>query len=105
MNERRGAKRGIFGRTYTRQSRPSKSHLLDVFHGLNDPAVVVGLYVRESRIEVIPDVSTMVVVRLLSIPGGMVIIGTMVCMFEMNVSFTNEVMRLQVRQRKKVVNT
>ena len=46
----------------------------------------------------VPDVSTMVVVRLMSIPGGMVIIGTMVWMFEMNVSFTNEVMSLKVRK-------
>jgi hypothetical protein len=30
------------------QSRPSKSHLLDVFHGLNDLAVGGGLYVRMS---------------------------------------------------------
>ena len=53
----------------------------------------------------IPEVSTMVVVRLLSIPGGIVIIGTMVWMLAMNVSFTNEVMRLEVRKRNKGVNT
>ena len=46
----------------------------------------------------VPEVSTMVVVRLLSIPGGMVIIGTIVWMFEMNVSFTNEVISSEVSQ-------
>ena len=45
-----------------------------------------------------PEVSTMVVVRLLSIPGGMVIIGTIVWILEMNVSFTSEVMSLHVRK-------
>lgn len=39
--------------------------------------------------------STIVVVRLLSIPGGMVITGTIVWIFEMNVSFTNEVISLK----------
>jgi hypothetical protein len=47
---------------------------------------------------VVPEVSTMVVVRLLSIPGGMVIIGTTVWIFEMNVSFTNEVISLEIRK-------
>lgn len=43
----------------------------------------------------IPDVSTMVVVRLVFISGGIVITGTIVWMFEMKVSFTKEVMSLQ----------
>ena len=38
--------------------------------------------------------STMVVVRLVFMSGGMVITGTIVCMLEMNVSFTNDVMSL-----------
>jgi hypothetical protein len=42
----------------------------------------------------VPDVSTIVVVRLVFMSGGIVITGTIVWMFEMNVSFTNEVMSL-----------
>lgn len=43
----------------------------------------------------VPDVSTIVVVRLVLMSGGIVITGTIVWMFEMNVSFTKEVMSLQ----------
>jgi TATA-box binding protein (TBP) (component of TFIID and TFIIIB) len=43
----------------------------------------------------VPEVSTMVVVRLMFSSGGMVITGTTLCMLGMNVSFTNAVMRLE----------
>ena len=44
----------------------------------------------------VPEVSTIVVVRLLSAPGGMVITGTIVWIFEMKASFTRDVISLKV---------
>lgn len=49
-------------------------------------------YPLVDRGPVVPEVSTMVVFRLLFNSGGIVIGGTIVWIFDMNVSFTKDVM-------------
>jgi hypothetical protein len=74
------------------------SRLHDVFHELDVLVVEEGLTLVKFQRTKVPEVSTMVVVRLLFIPGGMVITGTIVWMFEMKVSFTSEVISLKVSE-------
>jgi hypothetical protein len=82
-----------YGMTCRHRNRRDRLHLLGEFHGLNGLGVVVTLELECVRM--LPEVSTMVVVRWTFSSGGMVITGTIFCMLGMNVSFTSAVMRLE----------